>query len=605
MKRSMATTAAALFTLLFLSDACLAEMQCNGCHGTSGPVDYRPLDAASRNIVTGGFQGNHRTHLGNGATTSNCTICHGNGADTGTYLSRHRNGIIEMVANINNSPKAGGATYSKGVFFNQTSAPVMGTCSNVNCHFEATTPNWGNAVFTLPNDCNKCHGAPPAGGSTGAAGSHARHDLYYPGINNCQKCHSNYTTFQHATSAGKRNLKISLAGGGTYSGPLNDYLPSQTNVFGSCSNVGCHYNTTTPTWGTSTPINCFGCHTLAKMMASGSHSSHISNSLIPTMYNYTANRSTAGEHDFGCSNCHPMTNVNHVNGPVLIDLRPVAGVGRLRSKNSIAITASGVAGTVSSGTTGTPGVSVTCRNVYCHSNGFANTTSGRIYAVTPDWYGGTFTGDRCANCHGNSPNSTIPGSASHYNVNALGQDVQGGHAVGIHYKRIFKRPGGLATAGNYSTASHGKSTTATTIGCNICHYSTVTSARNDNNTICVTCHFSGNPFGALTGNSGAIADKSKHSNGIIDVSFKPVNVISKAQLRPNSFVISAYSSVWKRNAGYKVAGANDSAKSALNTATMWNSTTRTCSNVACHNGRSVKWSDNNGTTSCISCHMEM
>lgn len=856
MSKSLFTLTAALFSTLLFSGISSAALQCNGCHGTSAPADIRPLDAASRNIASGGFQGNHRTHMGIAATPATCNKCHGNGSDVSTYLSRHRNDKIEMVNNINGHP---GAAYSKGVFFNQTSVPVLGTCSNVNCHFEKTTPAWGSATFTTPNDCNKCHGAPPSGGSTGAAGSHAKHDLYYAGVTNCQKCHSNNTTFSHATSAGKRDLNISFAaapnnGSGSYSGPRNDYLPSQTNVFGNCtnlychsngnkalgnfssntlavwgtplpancigchrgagssgaimnsgshgkhvdpnrfntiacskchaattnssmqitdmashvnakvnikfnslttavngtyggqatpyakdpgtalaqcgnvychstiqsgadgtgaptyrtprwgtpadgscgtchnvdgshsgsvmstgshtkhlaqsyngtsssmkcvichniggqtmslgigcdatfchsaasakhsnglinvsinpyfggsatyngsqvpragfstcSNISCHFNTTTPAWGTAGSLNCFGCHSLAQLMASGSHSKHISNSLTPTMYNYTANRTTAGEYNFGCSNCHPLAIASHMNGLSNITLQKnEAGVGSLRSKNSA--TAAGI-GVANSGITGTSKSNVVCSASYCHSNGNA---AALVYAVTPNWYGGSFTGDRCANCHGNAPNTTIAGSKSHYNNRFLGYtSTVGGHQIGIHAMSIYSSPGGLAKAGTTGRSSHGNAGTSTTISCNICHYSTVTTARNDNNAACKTCHVSGNSVGALFGNQMAVANKTRHVNGTADVDFQPVNVLSKAQMRTASFKQAAYSSAWKRNGGYKINGSYDSAKAALNTASMWNSTTKTCSNVACHNGQSVNWNDNNGTTDCISCH---
>ena len=858
--------------MLFSPEA-VAAIQCYQCHGTSGPpVDYRPLDAAQRNISSGGFVGSHRTHMGTNATPASCTACHGNGV----YLSNHRNNGIDMVANINNSPKVGEATYSKGVFFNQTSMPIPGTCSNVNCHFEQVTPAWGGAPFTSPNDCNQCHGAPPTGGAAGAAGaagSHATHDTYYSGAANCAKCHADHTIeanpFIHATSAGKRSLNISFSaapnnGSGAYDGALNDYLPSQNptgtagfgtcsnlychspgtkavpnftapnqpatwggtltckgchnaeafsgaemstgshlshvkntmstttikcvtchavtananmtisdvnrhvnssveiafnntssaangsyngspatklspsvkvpgspvgscqnvychsagqhndgtalvagdyttpvwnssltgqcgtchavggtnehggwpgyvkagpaiasgshtkhlsysygitsadmqcaichtydktaftskftscdtachggppnntafkhanyeinvniaNYFGatgtyngttkpgdgysSCSNVSCHYNTTTPAWGTATPINCVGCHTLAVLLASGSHAKHISATAIPTMYNYTANRSTSSEYDFGCSNCHPLILTNHTNNSINVTLKKdEAGVGSLRAKNSA--TAIGI-NVANSGMTGTSKTSVVCTAAYCHSNGNA---AALVYAVTPDWYGGSFTNpDRCANCHGNAPNSTIAGSKAHYNNRFLGYTSNpGGHQIGIHAMKIYSSPAGLAHAGTASSSSHGNSGTSTTISCNICHYDTITTARNDNNGVCKTCHVSGNAVGATFGNPVAIANKAKHVNGTVDVAFQPVTILSKAQMRQSYFAIAAYSSAWKRNGGYKSNGGHDSAKLPLNTATMWNSGTKTCSNVACHNGQSVK-----------------
>lgn len=845
--------------MLFSHEA-VAAIQCYQCHGTTAPVDYRPLDAGYRSISTGGFKGNHRTHMGNGATPASCNACHGNGTNVSTYPSNHRNDRIEMVANINNSPKAGGAVYSKGVFFNQTSIPVMGSCSNVNCHFEATTPTWGNAAFTSPNDCDKCHGAPPSGGSTGAVGSHAKHDTYYSGAANCAKCHSDHTAennkFAHATSAGKRNLNISFSatpnnGNGAYSGALNDYLPSQINAFGdctatychsngtrstpafvqnqtatwggsltckgchksdnasgdiiatgshtrhvnatkyytfscnkchaatagsamtiidttahvngkvnikfnnsstavngtyggqatpyakdpgtatgqcnnvychsnaqnnggtgitykqptwgnsgsgacgtchdvaagfghgsvqistgshtkhlsaytygyesakcvlchnvsgapflgggdcsnschstsatkhannqidvifptnyvgasatyngspkpgtgysNCSNISCHYNTATPAWGSATPINCVGCHTLAVLLASGSHAKHISATAIPTMYSYTANRSTATEYNFGCSNCHPLSTTNHTNNSIDVTLKKdEAGVGTLRSKNSATTVGIGVA---NSGIIGTTKASVRCTMAYCHSNGNA---ANLIYATTPNWYGGSFTGDRCANCHGNAPNTTIAGSKSHYNNRMLGYTSNtGGHQIGIHSMLIYSSPSGLAKAGTTGRSSHGNPATSTTIGCNICHYETVTTARNDDNFVCKTCHYVGNSVGATVGNKAAIADKSKHVNGTVNVAFQPVNMFSKAQMRQKYFVTHTYSSIWKRNSGYKASGSYDSAKGVFNTATMWDGSTKTCSNIVCHMGNSVKWTDNNGVTECVSCH---
>ena len=156
--------------------------------------------------------------------------------------------------------------------------------------------------------------------------------------------------------------------------------------------------------------------------------------------------------------------------------------------------------------------------------------------------------------------------------------------------------------GTERATSHGNAATATTISCNICHYATVTSVRNDQNQVCKTCHFAGNSLGALTGNGAVIANKSKHLNGAVDVEFKNMAIVSKAQMRSNGKPYSPYSSIWRRDVGYKVPGAHDTAKTPLDTATMWNETTKTCSNIACHNGEPVRWSDTDGTTNCVSCH---
>ena len=840
-----------IILLALLPSRSQGAIQCYQCHGSSTGSDYRPIDAASRNYSTGGFAGNHRSHMAAPANPNTCRKCHNNQ----NYTSNHRNGFINFSSNINSSPlkgkyiNGGSQVYSKV----HSATPVLGTCSSVNCHFETVTPQWGTSIFTASTDCDKCHGAPPNGGATsGAAGSHAKHALYYPGTTNCQKCHSNNNSFQHATSAGKRNLNISFAaapnnGSGAYSGSLNDYLPSQTNVFGNCtatychspgnkasnfdppavvpawdgpaltckgchksnnasadvmasgshsrhvsaakfytincnkchaatvnstmtitdpaahvnarvnikfsssssavngtyggqatpyakdpgsaygqcnnvychsnaqndggvgvtyrqptwgnpasgacgtchgtthhggsemasgshtrhltasaytgstkcivchnvgnipfagscnnschnatskhtdnkvdilfpsnfgasaayngtprpgdgysncSNVSCHFNTATPVWGTAIPIDCVGCHTLAVLLTSGSHAKHISASAIPTMYNYTANRSTAAEYNFGCSNCHPLNAANHWKGTVNVTLKKdEAGVGTLRAKNSATTIGIGIA---NSGITGTTKVSVICSASYCHSNGNA---AALVYAVTPNWYGGTFTGDRCANCHGNAPNTTVAGSASHYNNRFLGYTgTAGGHQIGNHAMSIYSSPGGLSHAGTNGKSSHGNGAIATTISCNICHYATITTARNDNNAACKTCHYTGNTVGALDGNPADIADKSKHVNGLVNVVFKPTSILSKAQMRPASFTTAPYSSAWNRNAGYKGSGSYDSAKTTLDTAAMWDGPSKTCSNIACHNGQSVRWTDNNGVTTCVSCHTSL
>ncbi len=238
---------------------------CYQCHGSSIPSDYRPVDANIRDSATGGFPGNHRTHMNPDATPASCNDCHP-GAES--YGTGHMDGAVKVAANIRNSPLP--ATYRNSTSaFPQGSRIEPGTCMNVICHFERVTPLWGSAPFTT-SDCNACHGAPPAGGDTGSAGSHGRHDLYYTGAARCSQCHANHlaeaSPFAHATSVGRRNLLIELRDpfgqrAGTYSGSLDDFLPkSSQNAFGTCSGTYCHSSgtsvasgtveaNTTPLWG--------------------------------------------------------------------------------------------------------------------------------------------------------------------------------------------------------------------------------------------------------------------------------------------------------------------------------------------------------------------
>ncbi len=454
MKLVIAVCFAILSTIMFFSTGAIAAIQCYQCHGSSIPNDYRPLDSSYRNISTGGFKGNHRTHMGSGASPASCNHCHGNGVDVSAYLANHRNSSIDMVANINNSPKSGGAAYSKGVFFNQTSAPVTGTCSNVNCHFESITPPWGGAPFTAPNDCNKCHGAPPSGDVSGAAGSHTKHNQYYSGTSNCQKCHSNNTTFAHATSSGHRLLNVNFTaapnnGNGSYTGPLNDYLPSQNNVFGICTNLYCHSpgtKTTSPdppnvipTWGGAS-LSCTGCHAYPPSYTSGSPKAN-----------------SHGRHAAAtCDKCHFSTTTN---GTTIAN-------AALHVNNAFNVNpGSGIAFSYSFATGGG-----TCSTISCHFNGTAT-------------WGGTVA---CGGCHPFTNAAMISGS----------------HATHL---TAVKGPSGLTC-----DSCHG---TGATTGTHAGHGNGVVAFADNNalasTNICDSCHSPGGPYDGV--NNASIGAKQNWS----------------------------------------------------------------------------------------------
>lgn len=209
--RSIKLSAIPLIAVLILSYNIIypsqtLALECYQCHGskiseTSG--DFRPVDSPYRNISTGGFQGNHRTHIPESAGINICGKCH---TDAGSYDSLHRNGVIQISPNINGSNLPG--VYRNGsTVFPQRPDPGLGSCNNVNCHFEKETKTWGASPLTTPDGCRECHGSPPGGGAEGADGSHSRHNLYYAGTYGCGKCHVDHTLdsapFSHATSAGR------------------------------------------------------------------------------------------------------------------------------------------------------------------------------------------------------------------------------------------------------------------------------------------------------------------------------------------------------------------------------------------------------------------
>lgn len=465
----------AVFLLCIAASGNVEAIECHQCHGTDNPPDYRPLDSPSRNYLTGGFKGNHRTHMGSDARPSSCAPCH---PGSGDYQTSHSNNIIDLSPAINSSPLP--AVYRNGTTaIPQTSAPKLGSCSNVNCHFERETPAWGSAPLALPEGCRICHGSPPEGGDTGPAGSHALHDLYFPGITGCKQCHADHAhdtaPFAHATSAGRRNLAVRIQNVYTsvkasYSGPTDDYLPkSGNNMFGNCANVYCHSAGTgrsafapnvTPTWGTPLPADCSGCHggdyRSGIELATGSHTIHMG-------------RDYYGQYIYDCSTCHSATasdsrtigtRSNHTNGKIDVVMK------------------SGFGGTYSA-TGHEPGAAVGfCSNVYCHSNVQPDGGVGgpTVYAA-PTW--GQANSVNCGGCHAGD----------------------GGHAHG---------------GAKISTGSHGR---------HLVYAFTTTG----NATKCMICHkYTNLPFqsGCFTGEYGNTVCHTgagaKHSNGLIDVRIDPV-----------------------------------------------------------------------------------
>jgi predicted CxxxxCH...CXXCH cytochrome family protein len=249
----------------------------------------------------------------------------------------------------------------------------------------------------------------------------------------------------------------------------------------------------------------------------------------------------------------------------------------------------GAAGTVKalngSGWSYTLGGTEVCSQTYCHSDGNDDASPG-VYGWndSPGWTAGTIT--TCNVCHGNSPTT---------NNHQL-------HVVGIHYKDIYTGSTGLATAGSTATSSHGSSATSTVLNCNTCHNNTVTSSANSENSVCTACHSDTDT--PATGNDNAAISGNVHVDGTPDIAFQSVSVLSKAQVRDDITTVTELNDNWTRDAvGYKASGAKDTGKNALNTGTMYNSGTRTCSTINCHNGNTAVW-DATGK-SCGYCHKDL
>lgn len=574
---------------------------CTGCHGSQ---------AGSSKVLS---TNNHRKHIDAGfnpgvGTAIGCPECHSKTVQNNTTVAvklNHVNGFKD---------------YS-GVRAGRIAAS---TCNTVYCHssgqrtasFRTVVP-WTDTATTY--DCKGCHGsygvlaqslAPPAGSFASQFGepnysNYSSADRNWYNSHNakhvrvagdCEHCH--YNTSRTGTSLvpgntlhanTQKNVSFEAAVAGNNNPAYNDQTRRCTNVY--CHSNGQKVNTVyaNPRWG-GHPLNCDFCHPITGL--SGAHAVHVG-AMIPNFYNYTGSHAVGTAYRYGCANCHPLdSGTYHTNGTINLALsKSDAGVSFLRSRNGA--TNNNGPNAAGSGIIGTSSVSIKCTAVYCHSNGYS---TNLIYAQTPDWYGGSFTGDRCANCHGNYPNSTIAGSPAHYDAhNWLGSGKQGGHMVGIHYNNIYNKANGLRTAGSTNTSSHGLASNSTTIGCNNCHYATVTVAFNDKSVNCstVACHDSAP---RLKGNA-AIASAVSHVNGVVNVTFPDIKIISKAQLRTPK-------GGWVRTGTYKDAGSFDTYSTSLSKA-AYVVGTKTCSNVSCHFQRNIKWTDVGGRTTCQSCHTSL
>lgn len=389
------------------------------CHGMP-PRDALRKANPHFNSMSSAFNGNHQTHVRALPVAADCGVCHAAVAPTDFG---HQNNIINMVNSLKGySSATARARYDKGVFFNQTSIPFLtnARCSNSSCHFEKQTPLWGSAVFSAPGDCSACHGAPPAGTvaapAGGLAGSHARHDAYFPGVANCQKCHPGSQSFIHATSAG-RPLKVqgflrdplnALESGATYSGSGLNYLPSKIAAqnFGSCGNLYCHSSgqsatgagagttVTTAIWG-SGALNCGACHQnmgpAVNAAATGKHARHAQTAAI------------------SCAVCH---------GANYSDTSVPTGAGTTHVDKNINLAWTGLAATpvttYSKANSFAAGSAVygNCSNSYCHST-VQNAISGANNAVTyrtVSWAPATTL--TCGGCHVDM-SVDIAGSGSH------------------------------------------------------------------------------------------------------------------------------------------------------------------------------------------------
>ncbi|WP_237754300.1 CxxxxCH/CxxCH domain-containing protein [Geobacter sp. OR-1] len=548
---------------------------CAGCHANE--TNSTSLSGAHLQHVA-----NTRTGF-SGAVSFGCVDCH-----VKTVSTKPARAISDKTKHVNNFKdysglRAGGAARYSG-----------GNCTNIYCHsngknsYQTPAISWTSVAGAL-NCTSSCHTP---------TGAHAKH-LGYTAIT-CDDCHSNTAASSTALKSGTIthiNGTYNVNGTDVKFATMSSSWKA-TFTSGSCNNVMCHSNgkgTYQSIAWTASTLNCSSCHP----NLGGAHFRHMGGSFATTqlaqqnlpfqpLSNYTSNRSSGTDplngtnwanYGFGCASCHPYGTASHINGTVDVILTSDAAAGTMRSKNPSSTYTPTVGGAVGTN-------SVTCANIYCHSNG------STAYLTTTPW-SSTYGADRCGKCHGNAP--------------ATGAHTA--HAIGIHSDDIFNGTSGKLS--NYSSSvrssAHGNAAQATTISCNICHYVTTEFARNKYNSKCSFCHSddskeAGRIYATDTNSRGL----KMHVNGKLEMAFNPIQVRSKAQLRTSAFAdYTAAGGYWNRNgSNYKNGpAAYDIAKSALDTTNMWNGGTKTCSNVACHMAKPVTW--NAGSLTCEACHSKL
>jgi len=501
--------------LSFLAvNSCEAALKCHNCHGSNSTEDLRPLDHPFRHVSSGGFVGNHRTHVSFGATGRNCAGCH---PGSENYSSAHRDGMIKLSPQLNLSQLVT-AYNNRTTAWPQTATPTPGSCTNVNCHFENSTPQWGSDRSVMT--CESCHSSPPLDGSHGK-----KHGDYFgTSQDSCAKCHSNHiaeaTVFAHATAAGKRGIRVQFAAppnsGGTYNGGTTDYpdyLPRLSPARnGSCSGIYCHSDgrggppVKTLTWSDSNTTDCFTCHRGRTVDSTPDNCAGFG--VWSTSREYCTpdlTMSSNGHHrlvgpqwirKYACYYCHNGTVdaagnlvdlTKHVNGEKNIAIHSDWNINN-RPPASY-----------------DPALKV-CDNVYCHSDGTTDPEDVRPFAWDEPK-------TDCNTCHGHPVGSCSSTNCHDGRIDQVTGKVwavktgwpEGSRWMGAMPMFANQGPG---TPRANSHARHAQ----TSFTCDICHASTIV------NGSCTSCHAAGIPPGSM----GEVShlDGNYHVNKYKDVSFR-------------------------------------------------------------------------------------
>ena len=381
--------------------------------------------------------------------------------------------------------------------------------------------------------CNDCHGMPPLDSpyrniSTGSfKGNHQTHASSQR--TSCSRCHSSSSSFSYGHMEGSITLTDNLNGSAVPArykiGGIGVSFVNRTSnpTLGVCSNVNCHFESDTPSWGSiqySSTGDCSACHSVP-----GPSSPHAKHELY---YSWAGN---------GCTRCHPDyvagLRFNHATSAASRGIRVMlaegsysgTGAGWLPSQSATRVLGS-------------------CSGVYCHSNG-----QDPAAYISQTWSGTL----GCGGCHGDAAADTLSGAHRQHVNNAAvlganfgcaechGFTVSSGTTINDrsrHVNRLIDYSGAKggrnAACANFYCHSDGNGTyvnppgwkSGATLDCSGCHGGSAESAApiisgkhgrhmnnystlgRDNNLSCSECHAS------TVSGAGVLASGGKHLDAL-------------------------------------------------------------------------------------------
>jgi predicted CxxxxCH...CXXCH cytochrome family protein len=519
---------------------------CGGCHA------YPPEDGTARNTPVGAVIGDHAKHA------YACSNCHVTPATTTPADHGHRNKNIDMATPI----FGGSGGYSRGISFAQSNNPTTGTCSNISCHNNSETPQWGVGTTA----CDTCHALPPA---TGAHSAHYTGKGWTTGATtDCTQCHPDNTTIHSDVIDGTP-------------------VVTRTNTSyaaGSCSGtgigLGCHNEYATPVWASGT-ATCTSCHAAgggkATDPASGLHA------VTPTITGQAHDDSVSG----GCAACHTSLGVSHTDGTFTGDAN--LGLAAFYSQ--------------SAADTGT------CLTTGCHTgrDDWTHTWTTAANAYTTDV-------TACANCHG--VNAAVANLGT---TGVVHRAVTAKHTTGTNY--TCKDCHAIEGAGyTYSWSTNDWSGTSNHGNGSVDINSTGTSF-NQTNGLCESCHTVADgthdfqdtawPIAAVAGDAINTTCGECHTGGVTTGAASGAHTVhnagTAALVAGGADCVACHGD--NGGLGYEntLAGSHGNSSVTFSGATystaVRNDLTGTCSTTSCHNkgtDQSTAWNSN--ALACDDCH---